>query len=314
MTARRYDGDCCPACGSHQVIPYAVLVGASEEYGYQCLVCEVMWPVLILPGRPTPLTRQAVTEPGSMSAPALALAPVLIDHRTGAGASTRTLDAELLDRATREDYHAMARHRPGGRWLRPADPAARHPARHRRRDRRDPPRPGHRRPAGQGDLRAVRGPARLGLPALRRDLPGRHLPAHPGRARRRQGCSRVGRHPPVRVRHLHRPLLRARPHPGRHSWREGGPLPSAPQGQLLPARAADLLRPAAQRRRRLPGQAAVPGLLRLPRGRRVERARPRAVAPHRHQPSAAASASSPRPTACGSSSPTPRWPSSSAAA
>ncbi len=49
MTARRYDGDCCPACGSHQVIPYAVLVGASEEYGYQCLVCEVMWPVLIYP-------------------------------------------------------------------------------------------------------------------------------------------------------------------------------------------------------------------------------------------------------------------------
>ena len=43
---RHYDGDCCPACGSHQVIPYAVLIGASEEYGYQCLACEVMWPVL----------------------------------------------------------------------------------------------------------------------------------------------------------------------------------------------------------------------------------------------------------------------------
>ena len=39
-----------------------------------------------------------------MSAPALALAPVLIDDRTGAGASTRPLDVELLDRATREDY------------------------------------------------------------------------------------------------------------------------------------------------------------------------------------------------------------------
>ena len=35
----RYHGDCCPACGSHQVIPYAVLVGGSEEYGYQCLAC-----------------------------------------------------------------------------------------------------------------------------------------------------------------------------------------------------------------------------------------------------------------------------------
>ena len=29
MTAR-YDGDCGPACGSSQVIPYAVLIGASE--------------------------------------------------------------------------------------------------------------------------------------------------------------------------------------------------------------------------------------------------------------------------------------------
>ena len=40
MTARHYHGDCCPACGSHQVIPYAVLVGGSEEYGYQCLACR----------------------------------------------------------------------------------------------------------------------------------------------------------------------------------------------------------------------------------------------------------------------------------
>jgi hypothetical protein len=46
----RYHGDCCPACGSHQVTPYAVIVGATEEYGYQCLVCEVMWPVLIYAG------------------------------------------------------------------------------------------------------------------------------------------------------------------------------------------------------------------------------------------------------------------------
>ena len=49
MTARHYSGDCCPACGSHQVIPYAVIVGGGEEYGYQCLVCEVMWPVLSYP-------------------------------------------------------------------------------------------------------------------------------------------------------------------------------------------------------------------------------------------------------------------------
>ena len=40
-----------------------------------------------------------------MSAPALALAPVLVDDHTGTGASARTLDAELLERATRHDYH-----------------------------------------------------------------------------------------------------------------------------------------------------------------------------------------------------------------
>jgi Replication initiator protein, pSAM2 len=43
-----------------------------------------------------------------MSIPALALAPVLVEDRTGARAGTRTIDAELLDRATRNDY---------GRWL-----------------------------------------------------------------------------------------------------------------------------------------------------------------------------------------------------
>jgi len=39
-----------------------------------------------------------------MSAPALALIPVLTDPGTGTGASTRTLDDELLERATRDDY------------------------------------------------------------------------------------------------------------------------------------------------------------------------------------------------------------------
>ena len=47
----RYHGDCCPACGSHQVTPYAVVIGATEEYGYQCLACEVMWPVLTYPAK-----------------------------------------------------------------------------------------------------------------------------------------------------------------------------------------------------------------------------------------------------------------------
>jgi hypothetical protein len=39
-----------------------------------------------------------------MTAPALALAPVLVDDHAGTGASTRTLTAELLDRAARDDY------------------------------------------------------------------------------------------------------------------------------------------------------------------------------------------------------------------
>ena len=39
-----------------------------------------------------------------MTVPALALAPVLIG--TGTGASPRTLDEQLLERASRPDYHA----------------------------------------------------------------------------------------------------------------------------------------------------------------------------------------------------------------
>jgi hypothetical protein len=39
-----------------------------------------------------------------MSSPALAQVPVLVDDRPGPSAGTRTLDAELLDRVTRDDY------------------------------------------------------------------------------------------------------------------------------------------------------------------------------------------------------------------
>ena len=60
----RYTGDCCPACGSHQVTPYAVLVGATEEYGYQCQVCEVMWPVMIYAGS-TPDTSGREQDPAA---------------------------------------------------------------------------------------------------------------------------------------------------------------------------------------------------------------------------------------------------------
>lgn len=39
-------GDTCPACHSTDVLPYAVILGGSEEYGYHCQDCGVTWPVL----------------------------------------------------------------------------------------------------------------------------------------------------------------------------------------------------------------------------------------------------------------------------
>jgi Replication initiator protein, pSAM2 len=39
-----------------------------------------------------------------MSSPALTFGPVLVDDRNRAGTGTRTLDAELLERAARDDY------------------------------------------------------------------------------------------------------------------------------------------------------------------------------------------------------------------
>jgi hypothetical protein len=49
MSTRCYHGDCCPACGSHQVIPYAVLIGAAKSTATNASPCEVMWPVLTYP-------------------------------------------------------------------------------------------------------------------------------------------------------------------------------------------------------------------------------------------------------------------------
>lgn len=39
-------GDTCPACACSNVTPYAVIIGTSEEYGYQCQARQVSWPVL----------------------------------------------------------------------------------------------------------------------------------------------------------------------------------------------------------------------------------------------------------------------------
>jgi hypothetical protein len=38
----RHNRDCCPACGSDDVIPFAFIFGAVELYGYQC-PCGHAW-------------------------------------------------------------------------------------------------------------------------------------------------------------------------------------------------------------------------------------------------------------------------------
>ena len=129
-------------------------------------------------------------------------------------------------------------------------------------------------PAGTGAPRSAR---------LRRDLPRRHLPAHPRRAGRRQRRPRIGRHPPVRVRHLHRPLLRPRPHPRRHRrWKVARCRPGArpsycPHGRRLSC---------GQRHKETDaclGRPLCPDCYDYSRRRRLERPRARAVAAHRHR-------------------------------
>jgi hypothetical protein len=58
-TAIRYDTDSCPACASADTQPYAVIVGASELYGYLCLTCGVSWPVIQTTGAKTPKSATA---------------------------------------------------------------------------------------------------------------------------------------------------------------------------------------------------------------------------------------------------------------
>jgi hypothetical protein len=59
-------GDLCPACGSDEVLPFAIIVGAAETYGYQCLACSVTWPVLSTGTLPDALAPSwAVTGPAA---------------------------------------------------------------------------------------------------------------------------------------------------------------------------------------------------------------------------------------------------------
>ncbi len=53
MTAPRRE-DRCPSCGSDEVQPFAIIVGAAETYGYQCLACSVTWTVMQTASPPDP--------------------------------------------------------------------------------------------------------------------------------------------------------------------------------------------------------------------------------------------------------------------
>ena len=140
--------------------------------------------------------------------------------------------------------------------------------------------------------RRLQDPPRLPLPALRRDLPRRHLPTHPRRPDRRQGRPRHRRRPPVRVRHPHRTILRPRPRPPGEE-RPAPALPSPPT-RAAPARTAAHVLHAPPRRDDAPARhAAVPGLLRLRRRGPVQRPRPRTVAPLHHRPAPALSPATP---------------------
>jgi hypothetical protein len=46
--------DRCPACGDNEVQPFAVIIGAAETYGYQCLACTVTWIVMQTATPPDP--------------------------------------------------------------------------------------------------------------------------------------------------------------------------------------------------------------------------------------------------------------------
>ena len=142
---------------------------------------------------------------------------------------------------------------------------------------------------------------------------------------RRQRRPRTCLRSPGRVRHLHRPLLRPRPHPARPAAHlrqqsrlhlQTGALPRPPRHRNLSARPqAGLLHPPPPRRP--PARAAdLPGLLRLRRRRGVEQQHRRTVAAHqtshRTPPQPARPPPPPRPTA--SASPTAKPPNTRPAA
>ena len=145
------------------------------------------------------------------------------------------------ERSTAFAHPCPRRCRPAHRRV-PATGSAARPRRlHRRRHRRTDPPLHHRPRTRRRPADRLQDPPRLPLPALRRGLPRRHLPAHPGRADRRQGHPRHRRRPPVRLRHADRAVVRPGPRPPGER-RPGARLPTAPEGQDLPARHRPVLR------------------------------------------------------------------------
>jgi hypothetical protein len=182
-----------------------------------------------------------------MSVPALATAPTLVD-----GTGARTLDAELLERAARDDFHE---------WLSGAKAAG-----------------GCVRPIRlRGTIRNIDAATAEVLSALdTQDTPDKviYLPCGDRRASVCPPCAATYRsdtyqliraglaggkgmpatiatHPCVFATFT-APLLRPGSQPRRHQRREGDAVPPEAQGGLLLARTPDLLRAAAPGRRHLP--------------------------------------------------------------
>ena len=151
--------------------------------------------------------------------------PPLVHRPQGPDERSTTFAHRPRSRSRRPD--------PARRWL-PATRTAAWPCRsHRRFHRRaDPPlhdcARARRAPAGP-----LQDAPRLPLRALRRGLPRRYLPTHPGRADGRQGCSRRGRQSSVCVRHPGCPIVRPPPRPPR-ARRPGMACRPRRNGQICP--------------------------------------------------------------------------------
>ncbi len=178
-----------------------------------------------------------------MTVPALALIPVLTDPGTGSWANFRTLDDELLDRASREDYqHWLSAASAAGGCIRPIRlrgtirdiDAATGELLHRL-NTEDTPDGVIYLPCG--DRRASVCP-----PCAETYRADTYQLIRAGLAGGKGMPESVAVHPCVC--HVHRAVLRPGPYSRHHFWRGCREVPSAAQNQLLHARTADLLRPA----------------------------------------------------------------------